>query len=68
MVLFLLDIARQNKARVALLEVRMSNTAAYKLYTKLGFDEVGLRKGYYPARHGREDAIILARDLTIANY
>ena len=65
MVLFLLDFARQKKARVALLEVRMSNTAAYRLYTKLGFDEVGLRKNYYPARHGREDAIILARDLTI---
>jgi ribosomal-protein-alanine N-acetyltransferase len=67
MVLFMLDIARQGKARVALLEVRISNTAAYKLYTKLGFDEVGLRKGYYPARHGREDAIILARDLTTGN-
>ena len=65
MVLFLLDFARLRKARVALLEVRMSNTAAYRLYTKLGFDEVGLRKSYYPARHGREDAIILARDLTV---
>ncbi len=65
MVLFLLDFARQKKARMALLEVRLSNTAAYKLYTKLGFDEVGLRKSYYPARRGREDAIILARDLTI---
>lgn len=64
MVFFLLDIARRKKARIALLEVRMSNTAAYHLYTKLGFDEVGLRKSYYPARHGREDAIILARDLT----
>jgi ribosomal-protein-alanine N-acetyltransferase len=67
MVLFLLDFARQRKARVALLEVRMSNTAAYRLYTKLGFDEVGLRKSYYPARHGREDAIILARDLTVGH-
>src|SRR3990167_8178006 len=65
MALFLLDFARQKKARVALLEVRLSNTAAYRLYTKLGFDEVGLRKSYYPARHGREDAIILARDLTV---
>jgi ribosomal-protein-alanine N-acetyltransferase len=43
----------------------MSNTAGYRLYTKLGFDEVGLRKSYYPARSGREDAIILARDLTV---
>lgn len=65
MVLFLLDFARKKKARMALLEVRISNLAAYKLYIKLGFDEVGLRKSYYPAHHGREDAIILARDLTI---
>ena len=65
MVLFLLDMARQRKARVALLEVRLSNVAAYRLYTKLGFDEVGLRKSYYPARQGREDAIILARDLSV---
>ncbi len=62
---FLLDLARQKKARIALLEVRISNSAAYRLYTKLGFDEVGLRKAYYPAHHGREDAIILARDLTV---
>ena len=65
MTLFLLDFARQKKARVALLEVRISNAAAYNLYIKLGFDEVGLRQNYYPARHGREDAIILARDLTV---
>lgn len=67
MVLFLLDFARKKKARVALLEVRISNSAAYKLYIKLGFDEVGLRKSYYPAHHGREDAIILARDLKITS-
>ena len=66
MVYFLLDLARLKKARMALLEVRASNTAAYRLYTKLGFDEVGLRKNYYPARAGREDAIILAKDLTVA--
>lgn len=65
MVEFLLDFARQKKARVALLEVRISNTAAYQLYTRLGFDEIGLRKSYYPARDGREDAIILARDLNV---
>jgi len=62
---FLLKLARQKRARVALLEVRISNRAAYTLYTKLGFDEIGVRKAYYPARYVREDAIILARDLTI---
>jgi len=64
MVRSMLDSARRKKARIALLEVRISNTAAYRLYAKLGFDEIGLRKNYYPARLGREDAIILARDLT----
>lgn len=62
---FLLMLARHRKTRVALLEVRVSNVAAYKLYTQLGFDEIGMRKDYYPARRGREDAIILARDLTL---
>jgi [ribosomal protein S18]-alanine N-acetyltransferase len=64
---FLLMFARRKRARVALLEVRVSNTGAYKLYTQLGFDEIGIRKDYYPARYGREDAVILARDLTLDN-
>jgi ribosomal-protein-alanine N-acetyltransferase len=59
----LLEIAVQREASVALLEVRTSNRAAYDLYVKLGFDEIGMRKGYYPARRGREDAIILAREI-----
>lgn len=62
---FLLDLARTRGARAALLEVRASNVAAYKLYTGMGFDEIGLRKNYYPAARGREDAILLARDLTV---
>ena len=65
LVSFLLGRARRMGARVALLEVRVSNAAGYRLYVKLGFDEIGVRKHYYPARHGREDAIILARDLTV---
>jgi [ribosomal protein S18]-alanine N-acetyltransferase len=60
---FLLRIARTRQAVVALLEVRMGNVAAYRLYTSLGFDEIGVRKDYYPAHRHREDAIILARDL-----
>lgn len=59
----LLALARRRRARLALLEVRVSNTAAYNLYTKLGFNEIGMRKAYYPARRGREDAILLAREL-----
>ena len=60
---YLLDLARWKKIRMAFLEVRVSNQAAYKLYTKLGFDEIGVRKNYYPSPRGREDALILALDL-----
>ncbi len=59
----LLDVARHGQAKIALLEVRRSNKAAYALYYGLGFNEIGLRKNYYPTRHGREDALVLACDL-----
>ncbi len=60
---YLLDLARQHKADMAFLEVRPSNRYAIKLYRNSGFDEVGMRRNYYPAIIGREDAIILARSL-----
>ncbi len=63
MVKYLMELARAQKAHTALLEVRYSNYAAYNLYTRMGFNELGLRKGYYPAHRGREDAIIFAREL-----
>ncbi len=63
LVTLLLQAARAAHARTALLEVRFSNRAAFQLYHKLGFNEIGVRKGYYPARAGREDALVLAREL-----
>lgn len=62
----LLERARAQHARVALLEVRVSNDVAHRLYMRLGFSEIGLRKNYYPARRGREDALVLAKDLQVA--
>lgn len=59
----LLELARSRGARTAVLEVRPSNGRALRLYEHLGFSEVGVRKGYYPARSGREDALLLAVDL-----
>jgi ribosomal-protein-alanine N-acetyltransferase len=59
----LLDIARGHRADVAFLEVRPSNGVARHLYERTGFGEVGTRRNYYPARFGREDAIIMARAL-----
>lgn len=41
------------------LEVRVSNVAARQLYESAGFETVGVRKDYYPAASGREDAIVM---------
>jgi len=46
-----------------LLEVRVSNVAACAFYQHTGFVEIGRRRGYYPADTGREDAIVMARNL-----
>ena len=43
----------------AFLEVRPSNTAAIRLYLAHGFEQVGMRRGYYQAPDGREDAVVL---------
>lgn len=59
----LLDIARWNGAERLFLEVRPSNPLAKALYESVGFSEIGRRPRYYPARNGREDAIVMALDL-----
>lgn len=59
----MLDLARWHQARRVFLEVRPSNTAALALYLSEGFNEVGRRRGYYPAEQGREDALVLAFEL-----
>lgn len=59
----LLDIARRSNAHIAFLEVRTSNRRAHALYQYMGFNEVGIRKNYYPAQKGREDAFVLAKTL-----
>lgn len=47
----------------AFLEVRPSNTTAIRLYQSLGFEQVGVRRGYYQAVGGREDAAVFKRGL-----
>jgi ribosomal-protein-alanine N-acetyltransferase len=43
--------------------VRPSNTAAIRLYLSFGFEQVGMRRGYYQSPSGREDAAVLKRVL-----
>jgi ribosomal-protein-alanine N-acetyltransferase len=59
----LLERARTGEASTIFLEVRPSNVAACELYDKLGFNEVGIRENYYPSNIGREDALVLAKEL-----
>ena len=59
----LIDEATRFKADSMFLEVRPSNPKAISLYHSMGFNEIGNRKGYYPAKQGREDAIVMARVL-----
>src|SRR5262245_5926823 len=59
----LLERAASAGVGEAFLEVRPSNLAAIRLYQKLGFEQIGIRRGYYQAPDGREDAIVLKLDL-----
>lgn len=58
---FLIGRARVLGATAIRLEVRTTNLAAQQLYERAGFQEVGIRKGYY-ARSG-EDALVMVKYL-----
>lgn len=59
----MLDLARWHMADRVFLEVRPSNPEARALYASEGFVDIGCRPRYYPAREGREDAIVMALEL-----
>jgi len=58
-----MQVARQAGANKLFLEVRPSNARAVELYRHFGFRQIGLRKGYYPAAIGREDALFFDKEL-----
>jgi len=57
------QVARQHRANCLYLEVRPSNAPAQALYRKRGFEQVGIRRGYYPQgdidRTRPEDALVM---------
>jgi ribosomal-protein-alanine N-acetyltransferase len=59
----MVDLARWHMADRIFLEVRPSNPTAIALYDSEGFQRIGQRPRYYPAKDGREDAIVMALDL-----
>ena len=56
---YLVDRGATAGMNEAFLEVRPSNTSAIRLYLSVGFEQVSMRRGYYQAVGGREDAAVL---------
>ena len=55
----MMQIGRKKGGLNMFLEVRPSNIAAITLYESIGFNEMGVRPGYYPAHNGRENAVLM---------
>lgn len=62
----LIDAAQRDRVQAIWLEVRAGNQAAQGLYRSAGFVQTGLRRGYYPASAGREDAVLMSLALAAA--
>lgn len=60
---YMIEQAGKSDINSLWLEVREGNEAARRLYAAYGFEQVGVRKAYYPAKQGREDALVLTRTL-----
>ncbi len=58
---FIIDIGKNEKVKKVVLEVRVSNLIAQKLYEKLGFIIEKIKKEYYP--DNREDAYYMVKDI-----
>ena len=61
-------VSAQQKIPRIILEVRPSNLAALGLYQSLGYEQIGLRKNYYPQNPetgSREDAIVMAKSIKL---
>jgi ribosomal-protein-alanine N-acetyltransferase len=53
-------LARRRGAKNMFLEVRPSNRGAQDLYSRFGFRKIAVRRDYYPAHVGREDALVFS--------
>lgn len=59
----MMEMGREKGGLNMFLEVRPSNHSALGLYESMGFNEMGIRPGYYPAHNGREDAVLMGMAL-----
>ena len=61
---YMIQIAKNHQAVNMFSEVRSSNISAIALYENMGFNEMAIRRNYYPAdpklfKSGREDAVLM---------
>ena len=59
----MMDVGREKGGLNMFLELRPSNHSALGLYESMGFNEMGIRPGNYPAHNGREDAVLMGMAL-----
>lgn len=57
----IINFCESSNIKTVSLEVRVSNTPAYSLYSKKGFERIGVRKNFY--RDPKEDAIIMTKQV-----
>ena len=58
-----MNVGHAGGAKTMVLEVRPSNVKALRLYRHFGFQQIGVRRAYYPGHTGREDALVLTHPL-----
>jgi len=61
---FVINESRRMCCEMLYLEVRPSNVVGRRLYARFGFQQLGLRRSYYPATTGREDALFLGLNIS----
>lgn len=60
---YLLERSERLEAGIMFLEVRESNSTALALYRSEGYQQIGVRKNYYPLGKGREHAVVMSRPI-----
>ncbi|PHS69059.1 MAG: ribosomal-protein-alanine N-acetyltransferase [Methylophaga sp.] len=61
---YVVEFSKNSALVLIVLEVRSSNQRAQTLYLQAGFNEMSVRHNYYPAKQGREDAVLMGLDLS----
>jgi [ribosomal protein S18]-alanine N-acetyltransferase len=61
---FVINESKRMCCEMLYLEVRPTNVIGRRLYERFGFQQLGLRRNYYPATTGREDALFLGLNIS----